>query len=190
MSSPTVTAGVLADRIPTSRVRDVLLVLGGTLFVAVSSQITIPLGFTPVPLSLSTFAVILTGACLGTTRAFLSLGLYAVAGMAGAPIFADQTSGWAFASFGYILGYILAAVAAGYLAERGFDRSIGRMAVVVLVSSVLVYSIGLPWLMGYTGASFTAALNMGVVPFLIGDAIKGIVAMALLPATWHLIGRK
>lgn len=190
VSTPTLTAGVLADRIPTSRVRDALLVLGGTLFVAIASQIVIPLGFTPVPLSLSTFAVILTGACLGTARATMSLGLYMVLGVAGAPIFAEQSSGWESASFGYIIGYILAGAAAGYLAERGFDRSVGRMALLVLTSSVLIYAVGLPWLMAFTGASFTAGVEMGIVPFLVGDAIKGVAAMALLPATWHLIGKK
>lgn len=189
VTTPNIAVGVLSDRIPFSRARDIALVAGGAIFVAIASQIVIPLGFTPVPLSLSTFAVILTGAALGPVKATLSLSLYMLAGMAGAPIFAEQSSGWESASFGYIIGYILAAAAAGKLASKGFDRSIGKTALLVIACSVLIYAVGLPWLMAFTGADLVQGLEMGVVPFLIGDAIKGAAAIALLPATWHLIGK-
>lgn len=191
MSTPALaTTGVLTDRLPVSRLRDVALVLGGTAFVALAAQLVIPLWFTPVPLSLATFAVILTGAALGPAKGALSLGLYMAIGLAGAPVFAEGSSGWAAASFGYIVGYILAATAAGALADRGFDRTFGRTALLVLACSVLVYSVGLPWLMVATGADLAAGLQMGVIPFLIGDAIKGLAAMALLPAAWRLVGRR
>ncbi|WP_182353971.1 biotin transporter BioY [Flaviflexus huanghaiensis] len=191
MSTPAIaTAGVLADRLSVSRVHDVALVLGGTASVALAAQIIIPLGFTPVPLSLATFAVILTGAALGPAKGALSLGLYMALGLAGAPVFADGGSGWVAASFGYIVGYVLAAAAAGALADRGFDRTVGGTALLVLACSALIYSIGLPWLMVATGADLGSGLQMGVLPFLIGDAIKGLAAMALLPSTWRLIGRR
>ena len=190
MSTTAIAPGVLSDRLPVSRLRDVTLVLGGVLFVALASQLVIPLWFTPVPLSLSTFAVILTGASLGPAKAALSLSLYMLVGLAGAPVFAEGASGWASASFGYIIGYILAATVAGALAERSFDRSIGKTALLVLACSALVYSVGLPWLMATTGAGLGAGLQMGVVPFLMGDAIKGLAAMALLPAAWHFIGKR
>ena len=187
MSSPAITAGVLSDHLPVSRLRDVTLVLTGTLFVALASQLIIPLWFTPVPLSMATFAVMLTGAALGPAKGALSLALYMLLGIAGAPVFADGASGWGGASFGYVIGYVLAAAAAGALAERGFDRTLGKTALLVIVSSALVYAIGLPWLMVSTGAGLGAGLQMGVLPFLIGDAIKGLAAVALLPSAWRLI---
>src|SRR5690606_32743311 len=87
---------VLADLIPGARVRDAALVLAGTAFLIVAGQIAVPLWFTPVPLSLATFAVLLSGATLGPTRVALSTLLYLGLGMAGAPIFASQASGWSF----------------------------------------------------------------------------------------------
>ena len=91
---------VLADALPGGLVRDAVLVLGGTGFIALSAQVAVPLWFTPVPLSLQTLAVLLTGAALGLRRGALSSVLYLVAGVAGAPWFAQQHSGWQFASFG------------------------------------------------------------------------------------------
>src|SRR5690606_23621109 len=87
------------------------------------AQLVVPLPFTPVPLSLSTFAVLLTGLALGPRRALLSTVLYLALGTAGVPIFADQGSGWAFASYGYVVGYVAAAVIAGAAARRRADRS-------------------------------------------------------------------
>src|SRR5699024_10979633 len=109
-------------------VRTVGLVLGGVTFLAVLSQVVVPLPFTPVPISLATAAVVLLGAGMGPRLAAMSTVTYLLAGMAGAPIFADQGSGWAFASFGYAVGYIPAAVIAGVLARRAADRSVWRTA--------------------------------------------------------------
>ena len=190
MSTTAIAPGVLTDRLPVSRLRDAALVVGGVLFVALASQVIIPLWFTPVPLSLATFAVILTGAALGPGKGALTLGLYLAIGAAGAPVFADGGSGWSSASFGYIVGYILAAAAAGALARRGFDRTIGQTAVIVLACSALVYAVGVPWLMAATGASLADGIAMGILPFLVGDAIKGVAAMALLPGTWRMIGSR
>ena len=106
---------VLADLLPKSRAKEVALLLAGTLLLTIAGQIAVPLWFTPVPLSLATFAVVLEGAALGPWRAVGSVGLYLVLGMAGAPLFADQHSGWAFASFGYIVGYVPAAMVVGII---------------------------------------------------------------------------
>lgn len=190
MSAPTIATGVLSDRLPVSRLRDVTLVLGGVLFVALASQLVIPLWFTPVPLSLATFAVILTGACLGPTKAALSLALYMLVGLAGAPVFSEGGSGSAGASFGYIIGYILAATVAGTLAGRRLDRDPGKAALLVVACSGLIYAVGIPWLMVATGANLVSALQMGVLPFLVGDAIKAAAVMALLPTAWRLIGKQ
>lgn len=181
-------APVLADLVSGSRVKDAALVMGGTFSVFAASQVVIPLWFTPVPLSLATFAVLLVGATLGPVRAGASLGLYLVLGLLGAPVFAGFTSGVAHASFGYVIGYVLAAVAAGFLARKAADRKVMSTVAMALVGSALVYAAGVPWLMISLGVGLKEGLALGVVPFLVGDAIKAVAAGALLPASWKLVG--
>lgn len=190
MTTSALPAGVLSDRLPVSRLRDAAVIVGGTLVVALASQLVIPLPFTPVPLSLATFAVILTGAALGPAKGALSLSLYMLIGLAGAPVFAEGGSGWAAASFGYIVGYILAAAAAGALAGRGCDRTIRGTTLLALACSALIYAVGVPWLMAATGVGLAEGVTMGVLPFLVGDAIKALAAVALLPAAWRLLGTR
>jgi biotin transport system substrate-specific component len=180
---------VLADLIPGSRVRDVVLVLTGTAVVALTSQVTVPLWWTPVPLSLSTFGVLLTGMSLGPARGGASTLLYLGAGMAGVPWFAEQRSGWHLASFGYIIGYFFAAVIVGELARRGGDRTPARTIVLAALASLAIYACGVPWLMRYIHVDLATALDLGVRPFLVGDAIKAAAAAALMPASWALVNR-
>ncbi len=191
MSSITsVSPRTLADAIPGGLVRNIALVAGGAGFVGLAAQAAVPLPYTPVPLTLGTFAVLLTVAALGSKRGLLSMGLYAVAGMAGMPWFSDGRAGWAFASFGYILGYILAAALVGKLAERGGDRTTLKAVGTMLLGNLAIYAVGVPWLMAQTGMDLATALAKGVVPFLIGDAIKTLVAAALLPATWKVVNSR
>ncbi|MPV36782.1 biotin transporter BioY [Georgenia subflava] len=179
---------VLADILPGARVRDTALVLGGAAFVAAVGQVAVPLPFTPVPLTLGTFAVLLVGAALGPARGALSILVLLAAGLLGAPVFAGGASGWAMASFGYALGYLPGAVLLGHLARRGADRSPWRTAVGALFASALVYVVGVPWLMVFLGVGLVEALVLGVLPFLVGDAIKAVAAALLLPGTWALLG--
>lgn len=191
MSSAVVrsSAPVLADLIPGAKVRDAVLVLGGTGLITVAGQIAIPLPFTPIPLSLATFAVILTGAALGPARAAGSTLLYLALGVAGVPLFAHQASGWAFASFGYIIGYVLAAVLVGHLARRRADRTVVATVAMAALGSVVIYAVGLPWLMSYVGVGLGKGLSLGVTPFLIGDLIKAVAAALVLPAAWKIVDR-
>ncbi|HLS00816.1 MAG TPA: biotin transporter BioY [Beutenbergiaceae bacterium] len=189
-------ATVLADLVPGRGLarplrvaRAVTLATLGALFLAVVSQIAIPLPFTPVPVSLATGAVVLIGAGLGPRLSALSTGMYVVAGIAGAPVFAEQSSGWAFASFGYALGYIPAAVIAGVLARRAADRSVWKTAGLAGLSTLAVFAVGLPWLMGFLGVDLMTGLALGFFPFLIGDALKMIAAALLLPGAWKLVDR-
>ncbi|WP_417512337.1 biotin transporter BioY [Microbacterium sp.] len=180
---------VLADLVPGARVRDVTLVLIGTAFITVAGYIAIPLPFTPVPLSLATFAVLLTGASLGPLRGGISAGLYLTLGLIGVPLFANGSAGWAFSSFGYIVGYVVAALIVGILARRRSDRNVWSTLGLASLGSLTIYAFGVPWLAAFLGVDLATALALGVVPFLIGDAIK-IVAMAgLLPLTWRVIDR-
>ncbi|MFI6287715.1 biotin transporter BioY [Streptomyces sp. NPDC051018] len=181
---------VLADLLPASRTRDIALVVGGAALTGVAAQIALPIPGSPVPVSGQTFAALLVGTALGARRGFLSLGLYAVAGMAGLPWFAEGEAGWGMPSFGYILGMLLAATVVGGLARRGADRSVPRAAGAMVLGSVIIYAIGVPYLALSTGMTLTQAVAAGLTPFLIGDAVKAALAMGALPAAWKLIGRK
>ena len=180
---------VLADVVPGGLVRDAVLVLGGAAFVGLLAQFAIPLSFTPVPLTLGTFAALLTGAALGSLRGLLSVGLYMVAGMAGVPWFAGHASGYGFPSFGYVIGFVAAGALVGWLAQRGADRTVLRTAGLMVLGNVVIYAVGLPYLMAATGMDLSTGLAKGVVPFLLGDAIKIAVAAGLLPAAWKLVQR-
>lgn len=185
---------VLADLIPAdsrqrARVRDALLTLAGTAFIAVAGVVIIPLPFTPVPISLATFAVLLTGAALGPLRGGASAGLYLALGVVGVPLFAGGSSGWAFSSFGYIIGYVAATLLVGILARHRSDRNVFSTLGLATLGSLVIYACGVPWLAAFLGVDFVTALTLGVVPFLIGDAIKIAAMAALLPGTWRLVDR-
>ncbi len=180
---------VLGDYIASTKAANIALVLGGSAFVGISAQVVIPLPFTPVPLTLQTFAVLLVGAALGTWRGMASMVVYAAAGTAGVPWFSAGSSGWGGASYGYILGFIVAAGLVGRLAERGATRTPIRMAGLMVAGNIAIYAIGVTYLKFAIDASWATALSLGVVPFLLGDAFKIVLAAGLFPATWRLINR-
>jgi biotin transport system substrate-specific component len=189
-SISTVSPRTLGDVIPGGLVRNIALILGGAGFVGLTAQLAVPLPFTPVPLSLQTFSVLLTAAVLGSTRGVLSMALYVLAGMAGIPWFAQHHSGWSFASFGYVIGFVVAALVVGKLSERGADRTPLRAIGLMVLGNLAIYAVGVPGLMLFAGISLPKALALGVVPFLIGDAIKILLAAGLLPATWKLVNTR
>jgi biotin transport system substrate-specific component len=191
MSSVTsVSPRTLGDVIPGGLVRSIALVIGGAIFVGLTAQVAIPLPFTPVPLTLQTFSVLLVGAALGSVRGAASMALYLLAGMAGVPWFADQQSGWAFASFGYIVGFVAAAWLVGKLAERGADRRVVPTIGMMALGNVVIYAFGVAGLMLLADMSLSTGLAKGVLPFLIGDAVKILLAAVLLPGTWKLINSR
>ena len=180
---------VLADYLPHTKVANIALVLGGSVFVGLSAQVAIPLPFTPIPLTLQTFAVLLVGAALGSWRGMASLLVYAVAGSAGVPWFSAGSSGWGGASYGYILGFIVAAGVVGRLAERGATLTPLRTAALMVVGNVVIYAVGVTYFKFAIDASWSTALSLGVTPFLLGDALKIALAAGLFPATWRLTQR-
>jgi biotin transport system substrate-specific component len=192
MSTATATArpgAVLADLLPASRVRDIALVAGGAVLTGLAAQISVPVPGSPVPVTGQTFAALLVGTALGAGRGFLSLALYALAGVAGVPWFAGGGSGAGAASFGYVLGMLLASTLVGALARRGADRTVLRTAGAMLLGEAVVYAVGVPYLALATGMSANAAIAAGLTPFLIGDALKAALAMGLLPTAWKLVRR-
>lgn len=175
---------VLADVVRRTLWREAALVAGGAVFVGLAAQVVVPLPFTPVPLTLQTFAVLLTAAALGSRRGVLSMLLYAVLGIVGVPWFAEGSSGFSAPSFGYILGFIVAAAVVGRIAESGATRSPWRTAGLMVVGNVIIYAFGVVWLKFAIGVSLPEAVSLGLVPFLLGDALKIVAAAGLLPLTW------
>ena len=169
---------------------DVLLVIAGAALVALAAQVRIPLD--PVPITGQTFAVLLVGASLGSVRGLASLLVYSLAGIAGAPIFQDQSHGWEYfsgATGGYIVGFVIAAAVTGWLAERRWDRRFSSAVAAMLTGNVLVYLFGLPWLAHVADYDLLTTLQKGLAPFLPGDLIKLYLAAALLPGAWRLVER-
>lgn len=179
---------VLADLLPGALTRDVALVVGSAIFVGLAAQLSVPVPGTPVPVTGQTFAVLLSGAALGW-RGLAGMALYLVAGAAGVPWFAGHSSGTGAPSFGYIVGFLLAAAVVGALARRGGDRTPLRTVGTMAIGTVLIYAIGLPWLMHSVHVGLTKGFALGVRPFLVGDAIKVVLAAGLLPAAWRTVDR-
>jgi biotin transport system substrate-specific component len=171
---------------------DVLLVFGGAGFVALAAQVSFDLPFTPVPITGQTFAVLLVGASLGALLALASLGLYLFVGALGAPIYADGNGGWETLTGptgGYIVGFVLAAVLIGALAQRRWDRRFSSAVAAMLTGNVVIYLVGLPWLADKIDAGFETTLEQGLYPFVVGDLLKLYLAGALLPSAWKLVER-
>ena len=171
--------------------RAAAIVLGAGL-VAAAAQVSIPLPFTPVPITGQTFAVLLVGASLGAVDGTASLALYLLAGIAGAPVYADGAHGWAAVSGttgGYLIGFIVASTLTGALAQRSWDRRFSSSVAAMLSGSVVIYLFGLSWLALELNTGLEKTLELGLYPFVVGDLLKLYLAAALLPAAWRLIGR-
>jgi biotin transport system substrate-specific component len=182
---------VLADLVPGSLVRDAALVVGGAGLTGTAAQVSVHIpSISPVPFTLQTLAVLLTGAALGSVRGLLSMALYLVAGGFGVPWFADQKSGWGGASFGYVIGFAVAAVVVGELARRGNDRSVLSSIGLMALGEAILLTIGTIWLSNDLHVSASTAISYGVTPFIIGDAIKLGIAALVLPAAWKFVGRR
>ena len=190
MTSIAASTTLRASALPKGIAIDIALVSAFALLNAGAAQISIPLPFTPVPLTLQTFAVLLTGSVLGTGRGLASLTLYVAIGSLGAPWFAGGSSGFGGVTFGYVLGFLLAGAIVGRLAERGATHSISRTILSFTAGTLAIYAVGVPWLMANTGMNIPQALNAGLTPFLLGDLVKAAAAGVLLPGLWKLIQRK
>lgn len=187
----------LVDRvIPRTLVTDAALVIAGTALVAALAQVAIPLW--PVPVTGQTLAVLLVGASLGAARGAASLGLYALLGAIGLPIYSDAASGWSVLvgpTGGYIIGFVLSAAIVGWAAERRWDRGWLKAAVTFIGGSLVVFAVGLPWLSYSLGGfglpnDLQSTLVAGFYPFIIGGLIKAGIAAALLPAIWKAVERR
>ena len=173
-------------------------VLFVTALTAAAAQISIPLPFTPVPFTLQPMVVLLGGAALGSRLGMSSQVLYLLLGVAGLPVFAaspmlPQGFGRLLGpTGGYLLSYPLAAFAAGWLAERSFDRRYLTSLLAMAVGLSVVFACGVAWLAWFAQpapAGLSLALRTGLVPFLAADAMKVALAATVLPVVWRIIGR-
>ena len=191
MTSQTQTLVIRAAVMPSSVVVNVVLVCAFSLLTALSAQLIIPLPFTPVPITGQTFAVLLSGAVLGSTLGASSQVLYFALGAVGLPFYAGGASGWTTAigaTGGYLVGFIAAAWVVGFLAERRQDRAVATAIPAFLAGNALIHLFGVPWLAYRLGVSWPEAVQLGSVPFLVGDIVKVVAAGLILPASWKLIG--
>ncbi len=184
---------VLSDAVlPDVRARNAILVVGGALLVAVLAQVRIPLGFTPVPITLQTFGVVLVGASLGAGRGALSLFLYVLLGAVGLPFYAGGQGGLehAFGSTsGYLVGFVLAAGLVGWLARMRADRKVWKAFLAFQLGSLVIFACGLAGLMITLGLSLPEAAKLGWLPFIPGDLLKTAAASLLFPGAWLAVSR-
>ncbi len=166
--------------------KNILLVLGGVAFLSIMSQILIPLPYTPVPISLGTFGVTLMALLYGRKLGTATILSYVVAGSLGAPIFAGGKAGSLFSpTGGYILGYIVATIILGYLADRGVTKSYVKTILSLTLSSAIILTLGSLVLSLFVPGK--NAFMIGVLPFLPGDALKSTTVTLLLPTLWKFI---
>ncbi len=170
--------------------REVALILGGSLLIALSAQLRFILPFSPVPITGQTFTVLLLGALYGSKRGPATVMTYFALGVMGLPVFAGGAFGIARLvgpTAGYLVGFLAAAFIVGLLSERGWDRKPWTTAASMIIGNGIIYMTGVLWLSRFVG--WQSVLNTGFLPFLAGDALKIALATILLPAGWKLIGR-
>jgi biotin transport system substrate-specific component len=178
---------------------NVILVILFSVLIALSAQIAIPLPFTPVPITMQTLMVLLTGALLGSRLGAITLAAYLAEGLAGLPVFAGGTSAWSSSSIpgvpviigpsaGYLVGFIFAAGLVGLLAERGWDRRWWTTLLAMVLGNLVIYAFGVGWLSTFLGLN--PAFVAGMLPFLPGDALKIVLAVIVLPGGWALVGSR
>ncbi len=173
--------------------RNITLVFVGSLLLAISAKVYIP--FYPVPMTMQTLVVLGLGMAYGWKLGGLTVGLYLLEGLAGFPVFSgtpEKGVGLAYmmgGTGGYLLGFVFACMVTGFLAERGWDRNAGTTALAMLVGNVVIYIPGLLWLATLYGWD-KPIIEWGLTPFVLGDIAKILIASALIPLCWQILGKK
>lgn len=195
MSTVFLPTGTLSDRLfaPLTRTKGVAVAFAASLFVALSAQLWVLNPFSDVPITGQTFAVLLVGALLGSRLGALALAFYLLEGAAGLPFFRSGNGGLGYLlaspTAGYLWSYPLAAFVAGSLAERGWDRRFVTAAAAMAIGSIVILTGGFAWRVAFF-MSPAQAFATSVVPFVVGDVIKILLAASALPLGWRLVGRE
>ena len=193
MTRETVLANALIGQ--ESLIRKIAMVLGGSALIAVAAQISVPM--IPVPMTLQTLAILVVGLTFGSRLAAATLLTYLAEGAMGLPVFANGGAGLAYMAgptAGFLIGFVAMAWLAGFAAERGFARGIVGAAVVGIVATAVLYIPGVAWPMAvadiagvsgkWVGSSADAIWTYWVSPFLIGDALKAVIAALVVTGGW------
>ncbi|MCE8506871.1 biotin transporter BioY [Ruegeria pomeroyi] len=190
--SMTVLADAIGPREGTARLaKQAVLVVLGIAALAIAAKIKVPMW--PVPITMGTFAVLTLGTAYGARLGLVTMLGYLLVGALGFDVFATSSAekfGLTYmmgGTGGYLVGYLMATVMLGALAARGWDRSFGKMALALVLANVLIYVPGLLWL-GQLYGWDKPILQWGLTPFLVGDALKLVLAAVLIPGLWKLVG--
>jgi len=174
-----------------ARVRHILLIAARAAFIYLTARFSIPRD--PIPWTGQTFGILVVGGALGARRGFTAVTLYVLLGLIGLPFFAEGKGGSAVIlgqSGGYIIGFVVAGTIVGRLAELGWDRRISGAVAMMLVGTIVIYAIGLPWLSYVRHLSVADTISGGLAPFIVWDTVKLLVAAGIFPVAWWLIGRR
>ena len=170
-----------------------VLVVSGVFALAILAQIAIPVPGSPVPVTGQTLGVLLIGTAYGSTLGVTTFALYLLAGIAGAPVFAnngfgiDRVIG---ATGGYLIGMLVATYVVGQLARLRLDQKFLTALPSMLIGTVITFGFGLVWLQQYTGKDWAWTINAGLTPFIVGEVLKIAIAGTSLPIIWRLVNRK
>jgi biotin transporter BioY len=165
--------------------KDFILVLSFAILTGICAKLKVEIGV--VPITMQTFAVLLSGALLGAKRGVISQVIYLLMGLAGLPWF-SRGGGMAYIfspTFGYIVGFVFAAFLIGWLVEKGFDRKIKTAILAMFIGNIVIYIPGIFWLTRFF--DLEKALAIGLYPFLVGDFLKLILAGLILPFCWQFV---
>jgi len=191
-TSLTLAGTLLGENGRLNAARMVMLAVAGSLLLWVSAKIAVP--FWPVPMTMQPFAVMGIGAAFGWRLGMATVALYLLEGALGLPVFSgtpEKGIGLAYMAGptgGYLAGFVLAAGITGWLAERGFDRNVVTMVIAMTAGTIVLYVMGVAWLSHLIG--FEKALTFGLYPFVLGDAVKILLAALVFPAAWKWLSTK
>lgn len=172
-----------------SSLRSATLIIGGSLLLAVSAKVQVP--FWPVPMTMQSLAVMLIGIAYGSRLGGATVLAYLAEGLVGLPVFAGASAGPAYfvgPTGGYLVGFVLAAVCIGWLAERGWDRTLLRAIAAMAFGHILLFVPGVAWLAVLFG--WSKAIAFGVTPFVAATIVKTALGAAIIAAFWSFVGRR
>ncbi|CCQ73710.1 biotin transporter BioY [Magnetospira sp. QH-2] len=188
---PTLLSAALPAQRDNAIVRGLFIAFAGSLLLTLSAKLQVP--FWPVPMTMQPLVVLMIGAAFGPRLGMATVALYLLEGAAGLPVFAgtpEKGIGLAYMAGptgGYLLGFLLSAGLVGHLAQRGWDRHVLTTVASMVFGMLVIYGLGVSYLASLIGLE--KALMFGMVPFLAGDAVKIILAAAILPGAWKLLAR-
>lgn len=174
-----------------STLNSTLMILCGSLLVALGAQIEVPM--VPVPMSLQTLAISVVGLTFGARMAGMALLAYLAEGAAGLPVFSGGSAGVQHLfgpTGGFLWGFVAMAWMTGWMAERGMARGFGRMFVAAIVPATLLFVPGVLWLYAATPLSLKGAMDVGMMPFLIGDVVKSTLSALVVAGGWQALSRR